>query len=81
MRGTVRAVSQTLVAIETDFGQYTIVELVDGALTVGDLVDGPLESSGAVTLFKRGLKRVELQAVIQDHTASRSRVAELLRYL
>jgi hypothetical protein len=79
MRGTVRAVSHGLVAIETDFGQYTIVELVDGALEVGDLVDGPLESTGAVTLYKRGLKRVEMQGVIQDHTASRMRVAELLR--
>lgn len=79
MRGTVRAVSRGLVAIETDFGQYTIVELVDGTLGVGDLVDGPLEASGAVTLYKRGLKRVEMQAVIQDHTASRTRVAELLR--
>ena len=78
MRGTVRAVSHALVAIETDFERYTIVELVDGALDVGDLVDGPLESSGAVTLFKRGLKRIEMQGVIQDHTTSRSRVAELL---
>jgi hypothetical protein len=79
MRGRVRAIKADAAAVETEFGEYTVVRMLGGRLSVGDEVEGELAETGETTL--RVVSGGELDVHVEEAGCSKPVASDHLRRL
>jgi hypothetical protein len=82
MRGTVclRSTVAEFVVIETERGDYAVVELFGSELEVGETVVGALDSVGS-TVLRRQRDAAQIDALVQDTGTTLAAAKEYLRGL
>lgn len=80
MRGTIKAINQDkgLIAVETNSGEYSVIELIGGYnVEIDDIISGVLESLGRKTVMNE-TQSEEIDVFIQHCHCSAQRVRQLM---